>query len=47
MKKSTKKWILGSGLVAAGAAAVGAVSRGVSKYLVKLAMDRAGILEGT
>ena len=42
MKKSTKKWIVGSGLVAAGAAAVGAVSRGVSKYLVKLAMDREG-----
>lgn len=42
MKKSTKKWIVGSGVVAAGTAAVGAVSRGVSKYFVKLAMDREG-----
>lgn len=43
MKKSAKKWIVGSGVIVAGAAAVGAASRGVSKYLVKLAMDREGL----
>ena len=42
MKKNTKKWLIGSGVVAAGAAAVGAASCAVSKYLAKLAMDREG-----
>lgn len=42
MKKSTKKWLIGSGVMTAGAAAVGAASRGISKYLAKLAMDREG-----
>lgn len=42
IKKSTKKWLVGSGVVAAGAAAVRAAAPSVSKYLAKLAMDRKG-----
>lgn len=42
MKKSAKRWLIGSGVVVAGAAAVGVASRAISKYLVKLAMDREG-----
>lgn len=42
IKKSTKKWLVGSGVVTAGAAAVRAAAPAVSKYLAKLAMDRNG-----
>ena len=37
-----RKWLLGPGIAAACAAALGAVRRGVSKHLVRLAMDRDG-----
>lgn len=40
MKRNTKKWLVGSGIAAAGAAAFGAVRRAVSKYMVRIAMDR-------
>lgn len=40
MSKKSKKWLIGTGIVAAGAAAVGAGIRGISHYFVKIAMDR-------
>ena len=40
MSKNSKKWLIGTGIVAAGAAAVGAGIRGISHYFVKIAMDR-------
>ena len=40
MSKNTKKWLIGTGIVAAGAAAVGAGIRAISHYFVKIAMDR-------
>ena len=40
MSKNTKKWLIGTGIVAAGAAAVGAGLRAISHYFVKIAMDR-------
>lgn len=40
MSKNTKKWLICAGLVAAGAAAVGAGLRAISHYFVKIAMDR-------
>ena len=42
MKKNAKKWMIGSGVVAAGTAVAVAAKRAVSNYLVKLAMDRKG-----
>ena len=42
MRKNAKKWLVGSGIAAAGAAVLGAVRRGISKHLVRLAMDRDG-----
>lgn len=42
MKKNARKWLVGSGIAAAGAAALSAVRRGVSRHLVRLAMDRDG-----
>lgn len=38
--KNAKKWLIGTGVAAAGTAAVGAGIRAVSKYFVKFAMDR-------
>jgi len=40
MSKNTKKWLIGTGIVAAGAAAVGAGIHGISHYFVRIAMDR-------
>ena len=40
MSKNTNKWLVGTGIVAAGAAAVGAGLRAISHYFVKIAMDR-------
>jgi len=40
MSKNTRKWLIGTGIVAAGAAAVGAGLRAISHYFVKIAMDR-------
>ena len=40
MSKNSKKWLIGTGIVAAGAAAVGAGIRAISHYFVKIAMDR-------
>lgn len=40
MKDSTKKVLVSSGIIAAGAAAIGAVSHAVTKKLVKIALDR-------
>ena len=40
MSKNTKKWLIGTGAVAAGAAAVGAGLRAISHYFLKIAMDR-------
>lgn len=40
MSKSTKKWLIGTGIVAAGATAVAAGLRAISHYFVKIAMDR-------
>ena len=40
MKRNMKKWLVGSGIAAAGAAALGAARRVVSKYMVRIAMDR-------
>ena len=42
MEKKTKKWLIGSGIAVTGAALAVAVKQTVSKYLVRLAMDRKG-----
>ena len=42
MKKSTRNILIGSGIVAAGAAAIGVAYHYTSKYLMKLAFDREG-----
>lgn len=42
MKKSTKKWLVGSGVIATAAAGAAAAIRGLSKFMVGLAMDRKG-----
>ena len=42
MKKSTRNILIGSGIAVAGIAAVGAIHRYTTKYLMKLALDREG-----
>lgn len=42
MKKKTKYWLMGSGAVVAGAAALKTYTHAASRYMVRLAMDRKG-----
>lgn len=42
MKKNVRNWLVGTGVLAAGAAAVGAVTRSATRYMVRMAMDREG-----
>ena len=42
MKKRLKNWLVGTGVLAAGAVAMGAAAHTASRYMVGLAMDRKG-----
>ena len=42
MKKRLKNWLVGTGVLAAGTAAMGAAAHTAAKYMVGLAMDRQG-----
>lgn len=42
MKKNVRNWLVGTGVLAAGAAAIGAATRTASRYMVRMAMDREG-----
>lgn len=42
MKKSTKRFLIGAGAAAVGAAVIGTVQQVTTKYLMKVAMDRQG-----
>ena len=40
MKKAMRNWLLGTGLLAAGATAISAATHSASRYMLRLAMDR-------
>ena len=40
MRKEMKPWLVGTGILAAGAAALGAATQTASRYMVRLALDR-------
>ena len=42
MKLHMKRWLVGTGVLAAGAAAFGAAAHSASRYMLRLAMDREG-----